>query len=549
MNTTTLRKIASVALLALFGTALGCADLEVDNVNAPDRDRALATAGDVQSLISGSYHTWWHEVSGASLFEGNSSILLSTASFQHSSWPANQGAVFYSAFPRVPIANDPANEFYSNVAGAYEDAYALLSSVSSGLNSIENNDEIAEAMDEEQITRARAFARFMQGLGHASVALLYDQGFVVDETVDVESGDLEPVPYDQLMDAAMGYFDQAISIAEGSSFTIPQSWMSREVSSDQLARLAHSLKARYMTAVARTPSERDAVDWQAVLDEIDAGVDEFNMELTGMYDYDNWTTDVLGYWSLSAWQQVNYFVLGMADQSGSYQAWLDQPIGNRGPDPNGEAFLIQTPDERFPEGSTVQEQVDNPGAYFHVPDPDAEVADFGLSTNFQQPGRGTWRWSYYFDVRPRLNFGAGPWPEVTPAEMRLLEAEAHLRMGDAGEAADLINVSRTEYGLNATDASGTNSSCVPQLPNGDCGGLMEMLKWEKRLETQYRGLHGVPWYFEGRGWGDLYAGTPVHFPLPAEEADILELGVYTLGGCGQEGGASTSVYQWPGEQC
>lgn len=562
MNMTKLRKITSVAFLALLGAALGCADLSVENPNAPDRSRALATPGDVESLISGAYHTWWNTAGG---MYSSSTFFLSAASFQHSSWPANAGAVFYSAFPRTPIANNPANEYYSNMADPYEESYSALSAVRSGLQSINNDEELASGLQDpdtpgDEVTRARAFGKFMQGLGHATVALVYDQGFILDENVpdaDVQGGELQPVAYDSLMSAAMGYFDQAISLSEGADFTIPSSWMSREVSASELAELSHSLKARYMAAVARTPAEREAVDWQAVLQEANAGVSSFDMELTGMFDYSNWTSDVVGYWTFAGWQQLTYFIHGMADQSGDYQAWLGQSIGNRTPDVNGDPVLIQTPDTRFPQGSTLEDQIANPGEYFHVPDPDAPVANFALANNFQNPGRGTWRWSYYFDVRPRLNYGPGPWPMITADEMRLLRAEAHLRMDNYGDAADLINETRTAHGLNETDASGTNSSCVPKLPSGQCASgsavgeeraLMEMLKWEKRLETQYRGLLGVPWYFEGRGWGDLYAGTPVHFPLPAEDAALLGVQEYTTGGCGQEGGAEPSVYQWP-DQC
>lgn len=77
---------------------------------------------------------------------------------------------------------------------------------------------------------------------------------------------------------------------------------------------------------------------------------------------------------------------------------------------------------------------------------------------------------------------------------------------------------------------------------------MEMMKWEKRLENQYRGLLGVPWYYDGRGWGDLYSGTALHFPMPADDLLVLELTPYDLGGCGQDGGAPPSVYGWP-DQC
>ena len=552
MNVTKkVRKIASVALLGLVTVALGCADLDVENPNAPDQDRALSTAGDVESLISGAFHSWWNTAGGR---YPSTTFILSGMSFQHSGWPANAGLVFYSGFPRPPVANNPANEFYSNIADPYEESYSMLSAVRSGLKSINENEDIRSELGATAVARDRAFAKFMQGLGHATVALMYDQGFVLDETTEdgaVQSGELEPVPYDQLMSQALTYLDEAISIAEGNTFTIPAGWMSREVSSTQLAGLAHTLKARYMAAVARNPQERDAVDWNAVISELDQGVESFDVQLDPtLYSYEGFETDVVNYWSFAAWQQLTYFIHGMADQSGDYQAWLQQPIADRLPDVNGDPVLIETPDTRYPQGSTLQEQIDNPGEYFAVPDPNSTApgAAFSLANNFQKPGRGVWRWSYYFDYRLPLMLGGGAWGFVTEAETRLLRAEALYRNGQLGQAAQLVNESRTQHGLNQTDASGTNTSCVPQLPNGDCGGLLEMLKWEKRLETQYRGLMAAPWYFDGRGWGDLYGGTPVHFPLPAQDANLLGITPYTFGGCGQDGAASNSGYGWP-DQC
>ena len=51
------RTLAVTGLVAVAGAA--CADLEVTNLNAPDRARALATANDVENLIAGSFQTFW----------------------------------------------------------------------------------------------------------------------------------------------------------------------------------------------------------------------------------------------------------------------------------------------------------------------------------------------------------------------------------------------------------------------------------------------------------------------------------------------------------
>ena len=139
-------------------------------------------------------------------------------------------------------------------------------------------------------------------------------------------------------------------------------------------------------------------------------------------------------------------------------------------------------------------------------------------------------------------------PEITLVEMRLLKAEGLYRSGNRAGAAAIVNETRVPAGLNATDGAGTNTSCVPRLPDGSCGDLWEMLKWEKRMETVWTGVAGVGWYFDGRGWGDLWKDTPLQFPIPCREIQILQMmPCNTYGGPGGEMGSPGSTYHFPGE--
>lgn len=556
-----LKRTRLLTLSALLLVAVAGCDLDVTNENAPDQERALATPGDVESLVAGSFHRWWNinTVNGA--WFG-----LNSAAFQSAGNPANFANLEFSSFPRAPISNSLAAPEFNRFAYAWNTSYSAIAAVSDGLRALDNDPSLGEALNEENPgaeTRARAFAKFMQGLAHATVALQYDKGFIVDETFDPEATP-EEVPYADVLDAALGYFDEAITIASGASFTIPEQWIgtSGGLSSDRLVRLAHSMKARHMAAVARSPAERAnamGYGWQSVLDEIDAGIEsDFTIFVDCHYCYgSSFTTDAVGYFAFEGWQQQNYFILGMADQSGNYQRWLEQPLDSRlpyfGSEVSEDPFLIHTDDTRFPQGATQQEQVANPGSNYVVPGLDSELLFEAFQvepSHFDRASRGTWRWSYYRHRMPGELFLAGSydWPEMTLREMRLLAAEAYIHLGQEALAAPIINETRTANGLSATDALGTNTSCVPRLPDGTCGDLMEMMKWEKRLETQFRGLLGVPWYYDGRGWGDLYAGTTLHFPIPADDLLVLELTPYDVGGCGQEGGAPRSVYDWP-DQC
>lgn len=531
----------AAATLLLFG-AVGCADLDVTNPNDPDAGRALANAGDVESLIAGSFNTWF----AATTNYNGAGLFLSNASFQHTAPWANAGMEFYARLPRVSIVNDPADQFYGQFTWAWYRYYRSLAAVADGLRQIENNAEIADELGASAVLRAKAYGRFVQGMDHAGIALLYDQGFVVDETTDLTVAQ-SSVGYNELMTVALGYFDEAIALSTGADFVIDDSWMTKDITAAELVEIAHSMKARYRAAVARTPAERAAVDWDAVIADVDAGITEdWVMDMN--WDL-GWWNQVIDYGNFPGWAQMNYFIAGMADQSGNYQRWLAQPLGEKTPVPAGEdPILIITPDLRYPQGSTVAEQQANPGTEYAIPcpvtetSPEAcEITDHNIAGVWARPDRGTWRWSYYYSIRPlSYNFGSSTeWIEIDHDEMQLLKAEGLLRDGQTGPAATIINVTRAAAGL---DDAQVNADCVPKLPNGDCGDLMETLKWEKRHETRFRGLLGAPWYFDGRGWGDLYVNTPLHFPAPCRELQVLNmLPCYTFGG-GEEFSAAQSVY-------
>jgi hypothetical protein len=525
----------AVGSLLLLGAA-ACTDLEVVNQNDADAERALATPGDVESLIAGSYNSWFNGVysySGPGMF-------LSNAAFQHNAPWSNSGMEEYARIPRVPTQNNTADAEYNYFTRPWFYSYRAIAALADGLRALEDPD-IAEGLGAEAVAADRAYGKFVQGIAHGTIAALFDQGFVVDETTDLTEAQ-EPLPYDQLMDVALGYLDDAISLCS-TSFDLPYNYMQKDISNQELGRIAHSFKARLRPMVARTPAERAAVDWNAVIADVNAGVDE---TLYLYYDdYGGWSWDVLGYVSYPLWTQMAYWIWGMADQSGNYQKWLALDIPAKNVSfPDGSNVLIHTPDLRFPQGATKDEQRANQGLYFDIATPSQE------GDTWAKPERGVWRWSWYKQHR-----GRDYWfdeyfyqPEILIAEMKLLKAEGLYRNGDRAGAAAIVNETRVPAGLSATDANGTNTSCVPKLPNGQCGDLWEMLKWEKRTETSGYGLFGANFYFDSRGWGDLWINTYLHLPVPCGEMQVLQmLPCADYGGPGGEFAAARSTYAWPGE--
>lgn len=526
------KSLATAALL-LFGAA-ACSDLQVDNTIAPDADRALSTPGDVESLIAGSWTTWW---SMNSSYNGLAPA-LSTMSFQHSAYPANFGMVDYSVIPRRTIPNSPSWGYYTHFHNPYTWGYRAIAAVNDAFR----------AIDEEKVDlgsnepRARAFGRFVQGIAYGYLAMLYDKGAVVDETADL----LAPQEYKTSADLfaqSMDYLDEAIEIATDNDFTIPKAWMHTvdDVESDLLAKMAHSFKARIRANMPRTPAEAAEIDWQAVIDDIDNGVTE---DVGHKMNYPTIWHSSLYYTLLDQWSQMNYMVAGMADQSNKYQKWMSLPIGQRTPEIDGEPFLIITPDLRFPQGATLQDQANNPGTRYEIPvvrdeKTDAPVVEDGnrkpnTGGQWQRDDRGTWRWSYYRDVRRAVVADVGVVYDLTVKEMDLLKAEAFYWLDRKQEAADIINVTRVAAGLSPADPSAPNdgnTSCVPKLPNGECGDLLEMLKWEKRMEAGHNaGNMMASWYFDSRRWGDLMEGTILQFPVPAQTAEIDAQPILEYGG-------------------
>jgi len=548
-----LRALALGTLLLIGAGA--CVDLTQPNFNEPERDRVLRTATDLEALVAGSFQRWWmatHSYSGISM-------TLGAMSFQQSSSVANQGVLTYGAIPRIPVRNQLFDADYNVITYPWTNIYRALAAVADAMRVIESSPQMQADLGAERLARLRTHARFVQGLGHASIAVLHYEGFIVDERVELISGgvpaNLQPVGYTELMDAAFGYWDEALQLARAGGFAnIPTTWMGVSVTPAELVGIIHGLRADFRASLARTPEERrdvgagGLVDWSAVIADVDAAT-PFTLSIPALDVagiQDPWWDSFFRYMGLVTWSHGSYYILGMAHQpqpgaADPYREWLELSLLDRQPDLASGPFLIQTPDRRFPQGATVAAQQANPGLTWSVP--------ANIRAAWSSPGRGTWRWSFYH-ARHHARFfnGVEDFPFVSEDRLRLLAAEGHYVLGDPALAAALINVTRVGQGqLSPATAAGANESCVPRLPDGSCGGLFEMLKWERRNHAIGVGPFAVAWYFDSRGWGDLYRGTAVDFPIPISELFLIGAAPYTRGGLDRPGGAPGSSYAWPRE--
>lgn len=507
-------KVAAGLITAL--AVAGCADLEVRNLNDPDRDRAVASPSDVEALISGGFRSWYdvaHKYSPAGA--------MSVAADAHTSSWGNFGMRDSGWEPRKAFNNDPSYSYSTVAEVPWNNSYRALAAARDGLLAIEGGVRISDDPDNPDATdntqRAVVFGKFVQAMSLAHLAIIFDQAFIVDETVeDVLALDL--ASYDQVWTAAEAKFDEVIQMASSASFSIPSTWVgfNGDWSGPYLAEVARAFKTRYRTQVPRSPAERDAVDWSLVLRDASAGLSK---DFAGYYEEGgNWAWHVskLHLAIYTGWARIDYRTVGPADASGEWERWIAAGPEQKTP------FNIDTDDRRITGASPTTS-----GKYIRYMGNSPFPADRGI---YHYSNYIDWRWD-----KLRQNRFIGEWPDMTALELEFLAAEANYHLGNMDATMEVVNKYRTENGELPpfTDPSGVapgGDRCVPQLPSGACGTLWDAYKYEKRIELFHYGM-GTE-YFDDRGWGDLVTGTWQQLPIPGSELGVLLMEIYTFGGIG-----------------
>jgi hypothetical protein len=547
-----------------------CKDpLEVENPNDPDRGRVFNNPADLQVFISGLFGVMHNGTLGGS--NDGLQTQMMVMGMENTSTLANFAMGPRGSIPRNPITNQRGSQ---GNAGNYHDWFrghraarqaalgiAALKTITLGSPTADN--------------RAKAFARLVQGIALGNLSLAYDSASILTEDDNPEADAAVVVPlssYSAVNIAALGYLDSAIALANGdtAAFPLPNTanfWINGvTVTKDLFIQIARSYKARFRAGVARTPAERDAVNWTEVIADANAGITTDlapNMDPTNGWDM-SWVVQHFTT-GAGAWHQMSQFWVGMADTSGGYATWLALSPNSRTP------FLVVTPDRRFPRGTTRPQQSDtlnNVGTgnrgqpfantpYFRNRPSGSDVSgdplqismyDFWRSRGYRQANR------------------IGAYPIMTAAEIRLLAAEGYVRNDQIALAIPLINKTRADTTGGNTTAKGFlpaltvadtttpvpgGTACVPRVPDAAqgyqgtrCGTLWDALKYEYRMETAYTG-YGM-WFFAARGWGDLPQNTATQWPVPFQEMDARRQPFYGFGGGGLSSAGPGNYGLFPG---
>lgn len=520
-----------VGALALLGlTACGDA-LAVNNYNVPDISRVLFSEASVEAVVAG-LGSQVNNTQRASESVNTQSKILAEESFAS---VANFGMAARVA-NRTEIANELGNDNQTgNLANFNSNqrtqrlAFTALYSYA-GIKARQGGTSLLSAGAEN---RLRAFAYFNAARVIANTAVAYDSLAVLSEaSLPSDIPSLSSAADANLK--AIEYYDSAFTIAGRGMDDLPATWLSQTagVTQANFQRLIRSYRARARAAIARTPAERAAVDWAAVIADATAGITaDFVVRINGGT---GWSAgfDAGQIYVTGGWHSYPMKYAGMADVSGAYQTWVATPPASR------RAFLVITPDGRWPTGATRTLQAASTPNNQILP---RYVRMRPAGDDVVAAGDGeSWYDHRRYGLTQSNTSVDGPYTELSKTEIDMLAAEGYIRTGNNAAAELLIDISRVRNGLPSVVGVGAGvvpggASCVPKLPSGACGSLLEAMKYEKRMETAFTGY--MVWFTDSRGWNDLPANTVIEWPVPYQEMQARQQPYYN--GNRQQTGAST----------
>lgn len=536
-----LRASSLVTALAAAVLVVGGCNLDIENPNAPDKNRAFADPAGLAKLMSGAFRTW---VGTRGDYFG-AMPMTAMADNYTASW--NNAAIRFYASVGVDC---PSRCGWTNSATAPEAAggpsvesqwygyYTVLVSANAVLAGIAAGVCFDEdcTVDNTLTSRNKAIAQMLQGMALAGIALVYDQGFVVDENTDLAN--ISTIPFStraEVRDAALQKFEEAWTEAAAATWSTDNEWMGvgagQSYSNTQIRQVIRTMQAELVAMWPRNATENAAADWASVATYASQGVSsgapfdwEYFVDITGRECGD---LDCVKTWGNSiGTMRVDTRVAAMITTN-HVSPW---------PDPSGNPCPTTSPDLRVGDGSYGP--TDDFNGYATVAATANAGTDFACSgVVIFPPARGQYHQSNLQHIRYQHlayrgenlpGFDAtGPDPFYTTQMNDLLWAEGLIRSGgSAAQAATLINNSRVGRG---GLAALTGAETVPEL--------LTALQYEQEIE--FMGQGPTPFFnrrridgltFSSRSGLNDQTGTPRHMPVPAKELDVLLRANYTFGG-------------------
>ena len=462
----------------------GCESLDVKNENDPDFATAFARPSDVKGTAGGLFNTWFQKTQD---YNGPALMLWVGADAGTCSH-GNAAMRDFSYEPRIPWDNTAAYGNAINTESFYKTMYAVLSQANEVLGKVVTEGMVITADNgADETAMVKAMAYLMQGLSQGYIGLIYDKGYVVNETTDLTA--MIPIsPYTDVIQAAVASLDNCIEVCAGNNFTLPATWIpGMTYTQDEISQIANSYAARFLANAPRNKAENDAVDWASVLAYANNGL---TFDLAPLMDDIYWYDLYHTYANYQGWGQVDMRVINMMDPAMPAR-WTDANTWNVLPAPT----------------TSHKAGVD-----------DRIFTDYKFLTSCGfKVDRGYYHFSCYRYGRhdTYLSTWTEPSPIFYKAENDLLKAEAMLHQSNPAGAAAIIN-------------AGTRVTRGGLAPVAATAAAVEAAIFhERNVELMCSGV-GVE-FFTMRKADKLQPGTPLHLPIPGQQLEVNVMDYYTFG--------------------
>jgi hypothetical protein len=462
---------------------IACEDFEVENLNAPDSERALAEDSDVISLIDGSVTDMFYTTINLwAVHNDGLADQISTTNAYLDFWG-------FMDQPRRPINNNTTNSDLYPVSAPWNSMNSFIYNANTILGLVDGGKTLTDSDGNDVTSKKEMAAYFVRGVSLGFIGMLYDKAYRVDQSTDLAT--LEFENYDAIIGFALSDLDKALSLSSnGAGLRI---YDGKEISNTEFIQVANSYAAKILMGTSRSADE--TVDYDKVLSYISNGIsadfDPGAKNAVIFNNYQDWSTYTLstGAGYLPVDQKVAYLAEGDATK---------QP-------------------QDYPSDNTiVLDSISN------TSDPRV-AAYFGYSTSFGYLRESRGRHLFTNTVHERFftgnnrNFDGASLNLFPLAELHYLKAEAQLKKGDLSGAKATLDAS----------ARGTNG-----LTTGtDATSIAGALLYEYSIEMHLNGSGGTNYCFMRRH-DLLQVGTPTQYPVPATELEITGDSFYTFGGDG-----------------
>ena len=489
--------LAMVSIMSITS----CMKMDIDNLNNPDTSVVLGDPDAVKALTGGLFKTWFganHDPYWAldQRTETPGHVLWYMSDNGTTSW-ANFGAFDLGMEPREAYVNTPTYSRRMLTEAYYRNVVSVATSCTDVLDVIDNGMEIGK--NGEDTDMVIAMSNFVLGISNGYLGLMFDKAYPIRSVDDYENNLTST--YQEMINIGISQLEEAIAICENpnTSFTLPETWIpGSKYTNVELGELAHSFIARLMVYAPRNKSQDSSTDWSQVLFHAEKGI---QMDLAPMGDgvWGSWRSYYITQTVQDGWGKIDMRLVNMMDPS----------MPSTYPDGDVSLGVATSADARL-------------------------LTDFQYDPKNDKPERGYYRWSNYrykrFDDFITGGSLGKPIIEFRTAENELFIAEAKLRTGNIQGAADDVNA-----GTRVTRGN------LPTVTANE-QDVKEAIWYERNIELVLVGV-GVN-FFDMRRNDLLQKGNLLHFPLPAQQLQLLGLPYYTFGGTDGVPGEDYSIGGW-----